>query len=152
MFTAMIPASVSRTPQRLMFTALGEACSDITTRTTAAAITNTPGKRSRLRVNFLLRLTPRFQSMGIGVTRIKISVMMLAGAVAYSICGLNWSQVSMLHQLIRILDTHSALESRIRYDLPILLNRETAATDSQEDRNVGEHDNDGQPSHVGLHA
>ena len=78
MLTAMIPASVSRTPQRLIFRALGEACSDITTRTTAAAMTNTPGKRRRERLSFLLRLTSRFQSIGIGVTRMRASVRMLA--------------------------------------------------------------------------
>jgi hypothetical protein len=82
MLTAMIPASVSRTPQRLMFTALGEACNDITTRTTAAAITKTPGKRSRLRLNFLPRLTSKLQSKGIGVIRMRTSVKMLIGAVA----------------------------------------------------------------------
>ena len=49
-------------------------------------------------------------------------------------------------------DTHSALQSRIRNDLPVLLNRETSAADSQEDRNIREHDSDGQPSDVGLHA
>lgn len=44
------------------------------------------------------------------------------------------------------------MESRIRNDLPILLNRETAAADGQEDRDVRGHDSDGQPPDVGLHA
>jgi len=78
MLTAIIPARVSLTPQRLMFRALGETCRDITTRMTAAAITKTPGNRRRDRLNFLLRLTSRFQSIGIGVTMIMASVRILA--------------------------------------------------------------------------
>lgn len=58
----------------------------------------------------------------------------------------------MSRQAIRVVDAHSALESRIRNDLPVLLNRETAAADSQEDRNIRQHDSDSQPSDVGLHA
>ena len=44
----------------------------------AAAMTNTPGKRSSDKTSFLLRLASRFQSTGIGVTRIKASVNTLA--------------------------------------------------------------------------
>lgn len=76
----------------------------------------------------------------------------LIGAVAYKICGLNWFRVSITSLWIESSDTHSALESGIRNDLPVLLNWETAAADSQEDRNVRGHDSDGQPSDVGLHA
>jgi hypothetical protein len=62
------------------------------------------------------------------------------------------SRVSISRHAIRVFDTYSALESRIRDDLPILLNRETTAGDGQEDRHVREHNSDSQPSDVGLHA
>lgn len=78
MLTAMIPATVSRTPQRLMFSALGDASNDMTTRMSAAAMTKTPGNKSRDKPIFLLRVTWRFHSIGTGVIRIKASVTTLA--------------------------------------------------------------------------
>ena len=83
MLTAMIPARVSRTPQRLMFSALGRACNDMITRINAAAMTNTPGNRSSERPFFLARPTRRFHNMGIGVIRIRASVKTLAAEVTY---------------------------------------------------------------------
>jgi hypothetical protein len=77
MLTAMTPARVSRTPHRLIFRALGETCKDMMTRIKAAAMTKMPGKRSKDRPSFLLRVTFRFQSIGIGVMRIRASVAML---------------------------------------------------------------------------
>jgi hypothetical protein len=53
------------------------------TRINAAAMTKTPGKRRSDRTNFLLRLTSRFQRTGIGVIKIKASVMTLSADVTY---------------------------------------------------------------------
>lgn len=53
------------------------------TRINAAAMTNTPGNSRSDRPSFLLRLTSRFQSTGIGVTKIAASVITLRAEVTY---------------------------------------------------------------------